>query len=280
MESMRKAEGKEGKIGRMSCYVLDDGTAVVTKRSMYAVLAGAEDVSTSQVNLERSIERLPNGSALLACAPGFIEFSLPGGGVAHGLTSELVCKITGLYVRGLIEGTLHPKQIPVAFRALENQQLYANVGLKQHILEVTGQQAFRAGQEPSALIVRLLREDPREWSRQYSREFVEAVCTVYRWKVRGNAIPHQMASIFAKLYRLMLGDDVYYELKSRCPEPQKKDCLHQYLADAIAVRLPEITRSIIYIARKAGHGRPKFWRNVQEMLSDSVQVELNLPEAS
>jgi hypothetical protein len=277
---MRKAIGKEGSIGRMDCYVLDDGTAVVTKRSMVAVLSGADDGGAKDGHLERHLERLPNGSALLTVGPSIIEFSLPGGGMAHGLTSDLVCEITNLYVQGLIAGKLHPKQVPVAFRALENQQLYANVGLKQHILEVTGHQAFRPGQAPSTLIERLLRKDPREWSRQYSHEFVEAVCTVYRWKVRGNTIPRQMAAIFTKLYRMLLGDDVYFELKSRCPEPQKGDCLHQYLSDEIALRLPEITRAIIYIARKAGHNRNRFWRNIQEMMADEVQIELDLPEAS
>jgi ribosomal protein L10 len=59
-----KAITREGSIFEgVSCYVLDNGKRVITKRSMVSALSGT--VKGEDANLARYIDNIPNNSALL-----------------------------------------------------------------------------------------------------------------------------------------------------------------------------------------------------------------------
>jgi hypothetical protein len=269
-----RAVGKEGKIGAVSAYTLDDGRCVLSERGVVLELSGA----THEGNLGRYLARLSSKVEGLTVNPSF-EFILPGGGIANAVIDEDFMKIVSAYVDGLVLATLAPKQIPVAQRMYELQKTWAPIGLRAHILSITGQ-------EPATVVARvrsfaelLFRREPRDWSRRFSPEFVQSVCGVYNWHVDGKRIPHQMSAVFAKLYTIMLGPDGKAALKARNPDPRWGSNHHQHLSDELDTELIMIERAIIYIAHRSGHNIAYFWRQVEELLGiTSIQIDLPLNE--
>lgn len=137
-----KAISKEGSIfDGVSCYVLSDDRRVIVKRAMAGALGG--NVATTEPTvLERYIERLPNGSALLTARPN-IEFSLPKGGVAEGIEAGTIAKMLRLYAEAWGAGSLRANQIPVAQRAVKMLSQFAEIGIVALIDEATGHQSRR-----------------------------------------------------------------------------------------------------------------------------------------
>lgn len=273
MEKKRpKAISKEGKIGSVSCYVLDDGRCVLAKRT---VLSELQPGASGSGDLDRYLARLSNKVGTLQVPPVF-EFVTPTGQVADGYDDESFTNIIQAYVDGLVLGKLHPQQIPVAQRAYELQKTWAKIGLRAHILAVTGQQPRTVVARIRSYAEQLFRREPRDWERRFSHEFVESICEVYGWKMVGKRVPHQMAAVFDKLYRLMLGKDGKAALKARNPYPSFGSNHHQHLADELDRELPTLTRAIVYIAHRSGRNIEYFWRQVEELLGLSP-VQLDIP---
>jgi hypothetical protein len=268
-----KALSKEGKIGSVSCYVLDDGRCALSKNGADVHLSG----SAGSHNWDRQIERLTKKVGQIAITPVF-EFTLPNGGVAEAIDDESFANIVQAYVDGLVLGKLHPQQIPVAQRAYELQKSWAKIGLRAHILSVTGMAPKTIVQRMRSYAEAIFRREPREWERRFSHEFVESVCDVYGWKMKGKRIPHQMSSVFDKLYRLILGNDWKRALKALNPNPRFGSNHHQKLADEIDRELPTIARAIVYIAHRSGRNIDYFWTQVEELLGlRPTQIDMPYP---
>jgi Rha family phage regulatory protein len=142
--------------------------------------------------------------------------------------------------------------------------------------------AFRAMEEEivrlksqgvSPWAVRCLRAEPCDWSLMFDTTIVEAVSRVFEWKMDGRRVPRQMASIFQKLYRIILGAEVYRELKKRNPNPRHGSNHHQHLDDTIRDELKRASGFIVYAAHKAGKNPAIFWSEVQQFYGHR-QVEL------
>lgn len=143
--SRPKAISKEGSIfGGVSCYVLDNGKRVITKRSMSAALSGNQlkTDTTEPTGLDRYIERLPNGSELLSTRTQ-IEFILPHGGLGFGIEAETVAKMLKLYAVAWGAGALRANQIQVAQRAVTMLAQFAEIGIVALVDEATGYQGKR-----------------------------------------------------------------------------------------------------------------------------------------
>jgi hypothetical protein len=262
-----------GKIGSVDCYVLEDGRCVLSKRTALAALG---DSATGSKDFGRNIERLSKRISMLPAPPVF-EFRTPDGKLSHAIDDESFSNIITAYVDGLVQGKLHPRQIPVALRAYDLQKSYAKIGLRAHILSVAGAEPRTAVQRIRSYAERLLRRDPREYSRRYSRDFFRSICDVYGWQQDGDKVPPQMAAVFGKLYRLLLGRTGHAALRALCPSPEKGNNQHQYFADVLDREMPSMTAAITYIARKSGRNVPYFWSQVEEFLGvSSIQTELPL----
>lgn len=264
-----KAVSKEGKIGAVSCYVLDDGRCVLSLRGVVAALEGkgASDHGAGHAKLARYTDRLSSRVGQIAMGPVF-EFDPPTGPPAQAVDDESFANLIDAYIDGLIMGKLHAQQIPIAMRARELQKAWAKIGLRAHIFAVTGHDTKKSFDEVRTYAERLFLATPREWSPTFPREFVEDVCGVYGWIFVGNRQPRQFASIYDKLYRMVLGDDGKAALKSRNPSPRHRSNHHQHLADEIARELTPLARAIAYIARRSGRSRDVFWREVARLLGD------------
>lgn len=262
-----------GKIGSVDCYVLDDGRCVLSKNTAQAELSGG----AGSRNFDRLLDRLASKVGQISVAPVF-DFQTTSGAIAEAIDDESFANIVQAYVDGLVLGKLHAQQVPVAQRAYDLQKSWAKVGLRAHILSVTGAEPRTVIERVRSYAEQLFRRDPRDWERRFSSEFIAAVCGVYGWRQHGKRVPHQMAAVFDKLYRMMLGKDGKAALKARCPDPRHGNNQHQHLADELDRELPTLTRAIIYIAHRSGTNVEYFWSQVAELLGLApVQIDLPLP---
>jgi hypothetical protein len=259
-----------GKIGAIDCYVLEDARCVLSKNTAFQHISS----TSGSGNFDQYLVNLSKKVGEIAVREVF-EFITPDGKRAHAIDDESFANIIAAYVDGLVHGKLHPQQIPVALRAYDLQKTYAKIGLRAHILTIAGVEPRTVVRKVQFFAERLLRREPREWTRVYSRAFVRSICELYGWKQAGDRVPPQMATIFTKLYRMMLGRDGQVALKKRCPDPVHGNNQHQILCDELAAELPSLTSAITYIARKNGRNKDRFWREVEELLGLApMQTEL------
>lgn len=155
--ALPKAITREGSIfAGVSCYVLDNGKRVITKRSMVAALSGGAEGG----DLDRYIERLPNGSALLQAGPN-VEFTTVGG-IAHGIEAETIAKMLRLYAEAWGAGALRANQIQVAQRAVTMLAQFAEIGIVALIDEATGYQHKRGPTELADRLMAMIRAEQED----------------------------------------------------------------------------------------------------------------------
>jgi hypothetical protein len=261
----------KGKIGDVEVYVLEDGRCVLSKRSAAAALLSGARAS----DFDRFLERLSNRNKALRAAPHF-EFLTTDNRIALAVDDETFASVIEACVEGMIKNTLDPKQYHIAERAYDLQKSYSRIGLRAHILAVSGVEPRTVVQVIGCFAERVLRRDKRDWERRFSSEFIAAVCQVYGWQQTGNRVPQQMAAVFDKLYRLILGKEARQRLRERCPNPRHGNNQHQWLCDELDHEFPAITSGITYIARRSGRSVKYFWRQVEEFLG-VVPVQTEMP---
>lgn len=156
-----RAITKEGSIfDGVSCYVLDNGQRVIVKRSITAALSGNTGTAEPTV-LDRYIDRLPNGSELLASRPN-VEFSLPGGGVGQGIEAETIAKMLKLYAVAWGSGVLRANQIQVAQRAVTMLAQFAEIGIVALVDEATGYQKKRGNTDLQDRLMAMIKADQED----------------------------------------------------------------------------------------------------------------------
>lgn len=155
--ALPKAISREGSIfSGVSCYVLDDGRRVITKRSMVSALSGNEN--GKDANIDAYIERLPNGSALLSSTAN-VEFQLPTNATAHGIEANTIAKMLKLYAEAWGAGALRANQIQVAQRAVTMLAQFAEIGIVALIDEATGYQSKRPKDDLRQRLIDMIREE-------------------------------------------------------------------------------------------------------------------------
>jgi hypothetical protein len=88
--------------------------------------------------------------------------------------------------------------------------------------------AYRRGK----LLPRLLADEPCAWDPMWTRETVSALCRVYNWPYYpGDSIPAPLASVIAKIYRVVLEPENYEAMKAVNPEPRHGQNHHQWLSE-------------------------------------------------
>jgi hypothetical protein len=262
----------KGKIGNLDVYVLEDGRCVLSKGSAAMQLLSSAKTS----DFDRFCERLSSKVKDIALPPTF-EFLTTEHRVALAIDDESFANVVEVLVDGLVMNTIDPRQVETAQRAYALQKSYARIGLHAHILAAAGVEPRTMAQVIGCFADRVLRRDKRDWEKRFNSEFVSAICQVYGWRQDGHRIPRQMAAVFDKLYRLILGASARAELKERCPNPTRGDNQHQWICDELDREFPAMTGAITYIARRSGRSVKYFWLQVEEYLGvTQTQTELQL----
>jgi hypothetical protein len=242
--------------GLLDCYVLEDERRVVSQRGVVRALTGS---ATGSAPLGRYLDRLPARFAHLAAQPE-IAFASPTG-PAKGRSVEWLSELLDAYVDAFMAGELHATQVDLARQARAIQSAAAKIGWTALVDEATGYQDVRETTALSFMYRALLLESRCQWDLMWPADFAEAVCRLHDEPFDGTQ-PRFLASTYEKLYRLVLGEEVYAELKSRNPEPSFGTNHHQWLTpearEVVRKQVPILTA----LAETCGN-KEEFWARVE-----------------
>lgn len=221
--------------GEVECHVLENGERIISSRG-FVVAFASDQGGSKNANSERQIARILKDSDAFKVDPR-VEF-VANGGKHLGYPAELLVDVCDSYIDGLIDGTLHPKQIPLAHRARQIQRAFAKLGIIALVDEVTG---FQEQREKNALQLKLnafLLDDPAEWERMFKPEFYTLLSKLYRVKFPSGKRPAFFGWFTRKfVYAPVLDVEVANELDVRNPEPRHGSNHHQHLTPNARVLL-------------------------------------------
>lgn len=219
-----KAITKEGTIFTgVSCYVLDNGKRVVTKRTMVAALSGGAEDS----KLERYIKHLPNGSALFSTGQ-HIEFQLLTNGTAFGVEAHTIARMLRLYADAWGAGALRANQIPVAQRAVAMLAQFAEIGIVALIDEATGYQEVRPKDELQQRLLGMIRAELDDVDPIY-RPLLVALAKLKKVPYFGNGTPPAWSPAVASICTVCtFGEEGLRKLRDFNPNPSwaHRDPMH------------------------------------------------------
>lgn len=226
------------KIGdvEIQCYVLSDGTRVLSQRGMYAGLgwsgSAGGDRLLNFIGGERVKPYINND--ILPAIENPIKFRHPGGGgAAFGYPATILADICDAILAARKAGTLQKQQAHVAERAEILVRGFARVGIVALVDEATGYQKARDRDALAKYLEEFIAKEMRPWVKTYPVEFFEELCRLRGVEFKANL---QTPRYFGRLinnitYERML-PNLREALKAEKRKANKSGVkMHQFLSE-------------------------------------------------
>lgn len=249
---------------KISCAVLEDGTALISQKSIYETLGKAKS-GTSQgkkpkaiVALEQEIGgQMPSFLAVSNLIP-FMSNELKSGGVqveyihpkigkSRGFKCQIIPEICTAYSKALRAGVLTKDQIPLAERCQIINEGLALVGITGMIYECTGYEKIKENNELQLLFEKFIAKELLPWTKKFPNAFFENIKRMYGLEhLKGN--PKFCGHLINRFIYNEISPDVLEELKRINPVQEsgiRKHCHHQLLTDDVGH--PALEKQIIKI---------------------------------
>jgi hypothetical protein len=204
------------KIGEaeIECYVLDDGTRVLTQASFLEALGRHRRAKGRKITDEPAEEPLPpilQGKAInpfisaetLAKAKP-ITFGLPTGGRASGYNAELLPAVCEIYLKAREVGALPANQQHVAKQAEILVRGLARVGIIALVDEATGYQEMRAKTALVEILEAFIDKELQAWVQTFPDDF-------YREMFRLRDLDYPSGTVKRPQYFGNLTNDIVYK---------------------------------------------------------------------
>lgn len=196
----------------IECYVLRDGTRVITQRSFLRSIG-----RQNPRGMGESDDRLPpflraqSLSSLITeeirAQSAAITFTLPRGGRAKGYRAELLPVVCDLYLRARQEGLLPHNQEHIAARAEVLVRGLAQVGIIALVDEATGYQEIRARDALAKILEEFVEKELQPWVRTFPDDYYKEM-----FRLRGLQYPPKDLSARPQYFGLFTNDIVYKRL--------------------------------------------------------------------
>lgn len=124
--------------GGVDCYVLGDGTTVLSQRGMLRGLRGksGSEGGAEDGDLGRYLARLPEKYSGLSAAP--FEFLAPDGNLAIGRPARDFVAMCRAYAEMYADGTIHKARVPIARNCIAILAGLADVGIDELVYRASG----------------------------------------------------------------------------------------------------------------------------------------------
>lgn len=233
------------------CYVLDDGTRVLTQEGFLSAIGRARKAkggtgastrtdATSDPYLPAFLAAAnlqPVIPADLAETTRPIRFKLPTGGTGYGFRAEALPKVCNVYLKARDQGLLLPSQRHIAEKADILIRGLAETGIVALVDEATGYQEVRARDALQQYLERFIRKELAAWVKTFPDEFFRELYRLKKWTWTGTSRrPGVVGHYIKDLVYERLGPGVIAELERKNPSDgkgQRKAKHHQWLTDDI-----------------------------------------------
>lgn len=238
---------------KVSCAVLEDGTRVITQRSMQELLGRNKTGSfkrDAQVNPFISANNLtPFIPSDLSVASTMIEFVHPSAGKAYGYKAEIIPQICKVYLDARRAGKLLSNQEHIAKQAEIIIQALASVGITALIDEATGFQYDREHDALQKALAMFIAKELQPWTRKFPIEFFHNVKRIYGLDVNNPKIPQFVGHFINKHIYKELNPEILEELKKINPMNEngtgRRHKHHQWLTKDLGC--PALEKQIVKI---------------------------------
>jgi hypothetical protein len=264
------------------CYVLEDGTRVITNRGIQRGLGMAQSGGAQRMaNMVGVFESKGiDGKDLTSRIATPIEFRLPGvGSRAFGYEATVLADLCDVILAARKAGLLQKQQEHIAEQAEILARGFMRVGIIALVDEATGYQQFRARHALEEILERFIAKELLKWAKMFPDEFYEQMFRLRGWKF--NQIPSKRPALAGKLTNNLvyerLAPGVLDELRRITPRDAKGRLKHKYFQrlteDVGHPRLREHLASVITLMR-AFNDWDSFYQAIQRALPKQVKMPL------
>ncbi|MDM3540258.1 P63C domain-containing protein [Serratia marcescens] len=265
----------------IQCYVLDDGSRVLSQRGMASGLGMSTTATERLLNFvggERIKPFINNDILVLIENP--IKFRhRTGGGVAFGYPATILADICDAILAARKEGKLQKQQEHLADRAELLVRGFARVGIVALIDEATGYQRDREKNALAKILEEFVAKELRPWVTTFPADYYEGLFKIYglQYPPSGNKSwrPSFMGNVTNNVVYSRLAPELLPELKKAATKAERKAKLHQWLTDDIGhPKLREHLASIVTLL-KISKTPEQFYE-----LVDTVHPKFEIPNQS
>lgn len=173
---------------KLQCYVLTDGTRVLSQGDFLEVLGRHRKANVRAEGGEERIPAILQGKAINSfisqeilekSAP--IRFRLQNGGRANGYRAEMLPEVCEIYLKAREAGALPKNQLHVAVQAEILMRALAHVGIIALVDEITGYQELRDREDLHRLLAKYLSEERLRWAKMFPDEFYRQLYRLKGW---------------------------------------------------------------------------------------------------
>lgn len=221
----------------IECYVLDDGTRVLTQASFLEALGRHRKANVRREGGEEPMPAILQGKAIYPYISQEVReksrpitFRPPSGGRASGYNAELLPVVCEIYLQARDAGKLPKNQEHVAKQADILIRGLARVGIIALVDEATGYQELRARNALSKILEAFIAKELQAWVRTFPDDFYGEL-----FRLRG--LDYPQATVQRPQYFGHLTNDIVYkrlapgvleELKKVTPRDEKGRARHKY----------------------------------------------------
>lgn len=246
----------------LTCYVLEDGTRVLSQRGLQAGIgmstsggsSGEQRLANFALSISEKSKEISDLSARSASLAEKlkkpIRFRTPHGGLAaHGYEATLLADLCDTILAARAAKLLQRQQDHIAAQAEILVRGFARVGIIALIDEATGYQRDRAKDALAKILEAWVAKELQPYVRAFPAEYYEEL-----FRLRGLKYPPENPKFRPQYFGLLTNDIVYErlapglleELKKQAAKDEKKKHLHRRLTQEVGhPRLREHLASVV-----------------------------------
>lgn len=250
----------------LQCYVLADGTRVLTQEAFLTSLgrAGKAKGGHGASVVESGVDKMPS-----FLAPGYLKpfigkdliesttpviFRTPAGNKAFGYHAQLLPKVCRAYLEARDAGATNKTQEHIVKAADILMRGLAEVGIVALVDEATGYQKDRAKDALAKILEAYVAKELQPWVKTFPADYYEQLFRLYNIPFPPEGKPQWRPSFFGHITNdvvyARLAPELLPELKKAANKAEKKAKLHQWLTDSMGhPRLREHLASIVTLLR-------------------------------
>jgi hypothetical protein len=277
------SQGNPLRIGDMEigCYVLDDGTRVVTQAGLAAgVGIGSEGGSRiSRFTGSKAMEPFV-GKALASGLDSPVQFLMPQGGLANGYSATILTDLVDAVLEAWEAGALGKQQEHIVAQCQALARGLMRVGIIALVDEATGYQKDRERDALAQILEKFVAKELQPYVKTFPAEYYEEL-----FRLRGLKFPPEKPQYKPQYFGLLTNDIVYgrlapglmEELKSIAKKEDRKTHLHRRLTHDIGhPKLREHLASVVTIM-KLSDAYPDFiskLNRIHQRFGKTIELDL------
>lgn len=262
---------------KIPCYVLDDGTRIISGRGMQESLKMV-DVEDGKQTAGTRLARYFNQKSLNPffskyLSSGHFETIIcnDGGKKINGYKAEALADICDVFLQARKEIDLSARQAIIADQCEILMRAFARVGITALVDEATGYQYDREHDELQKILKAYISEELLPWQKRFPDVFYKELFRLNKWDYTVNGIKKR-PSIIGKWTNIIIYEElpkgVIDELKSKTPKSasgNRTERYHQFLTEDIGE--PNLEKQInkAITLFQVSDNMAQFWQNFYKM---------------